>query len=696
MQLPSGVTASDVKIAVGTTDVTSKFSLRGGALVGLVTSLPVGESTVTATTSAGLPGITVVLATAKVTNHDRNGPIISGPQQTPFICQTAEFRLPDGSMLGASQDPNCNAPTNVMYVYKAGNVAGFLGFKPYNPAGPLPADMSKTTTSDGRTVNYILRVETGTINRAIYQFSVLYDPATEPAPSPLTSYQGWNRKIVYIFGGNAASGYIQGAHWLADTSSTLGHPAYSEDDKLSAGFAVLGSTLNVFGNAENDVLSAETVSMVKEKFIKTFGAPIYTMGWGGSGGSMQQHLIANNYPGLLDGLTPTSSFPDLHTLVMSGADCYLMDRAINASGLTWTDAQKTAASGYNTWSTCTSFAAQNFAPGWMQATRTSGLALNLGFGLVVDTNNCSLSIPANLLYDPVSNKTGARCDVYSATKNLFGVDPATGYAARAYDNVGVLYGLAAFQSGAITGDQFVALNELVGGYDSDGNLQSQRTTGNATALNNLYEFGRINDGSNLGAIPIFDYRTDAELTGNVHDNVRTMTTRARIARSSGTSENHVVWRGTATTSGTFIPTALSKMDEWLTNIAKDTHSYPSQAAKAAANKPAGLVDTCFPAAGPPIQEVADPNNGGQCGAVLPYYRDPRMVAGGPLTDDILKCQLKPLVRGDFSTLSDAQFARLSSVFSDGVCDYSKPGVGMKPLKGMWLSYPSPGVAVPLQ
>ena len=51
--------------------------------------------------------------------------------------------------------------------------------------------------------------------------------------------------------------------------------------------------------------------MVKEHFIEAYGAPKFTIGWGGSGGSYQQHHIADGYPGLLDGIMPARSFPDL-------------------------------------------------------------------------------------------------------------------------------------------------------------------------------------------------------------------------------------------------------------------------------------------------------------------------------------------------------------------------------------------------
>ena len=58
---------------------------------------------------------------------------------------------------------------------------------------------------------------------------------------------------------------------------------------------------------------------------------------------------------------------------------------------------------------------------------------------------------------------------------------------------------------------------------------------------------------------------------------------------------------------------------------------------------------------------------------------PRQVAGGPRAEDVLKCQLKPLLRADYAagTFTDPQWARLQAVFTDGVCDWSKPGVGQQ-------------------
>jgi hypothetical protein len=63
---------------------------------------------------------------------------------------------------------------------------------------------------------------------------------------------------------------------------------------------------------------------------------------------------------------------------------------------------------------------------------------------------------------------------------------------------------------------------------------------------------------------------------------------------------------------------------------------------------------------------------------LKPHASPRQVAGGPITEDILKCQLKAFNSADYPGLSDAQLTRLMAAFPDGVCDWSKPGIGQQP------------------
>ncbi len=65
-----------------------------------------------------------------------------------------------------------------------------------------------TTTTEGKTVPYIVRREMGTINRAVYSIAFLHEPGT-PLPSPWAAGT-WNGRLVYTFGGGVAAGYHQG------------------------------------------------------------------------------------------------------------------------------------------------------------------------------------------------------------------------------------------------------------------------------------------------------------------------------------------------------------------------------------------------------------------------------------------------------------------------------------------------------
>jgi hypothetical protein len=62
---------------------------------------------------------------------------------------------------------------------------------------------------------------------------------------------------------------------------------------------------------------------------------------------------------------------------------------------------------------------------------------------------------------------------------------------------------------------------------------------------------------------------------------------------------------------------------------------------------------------------------------------PRQVAGGPRSEDVLKCQLKPFNAADYPSImfTAPQLTRLQAVFAGGVCDWSKPGVGQEPAVG---------------
>ena len=590
-------------------------------------------------------------------NHPRAGPVFSGPHQKPFVCET------ERAGQSPPLDADCNMKTRTDYYYKSTDPPPVgdrsdapraipRGFKPLDPSAPQPADLARTTTTAGETVDYVVRLETGTINRAIYQIAFLHEPG-RPLPDPWTDSERWNGGLVYRFGGGCRAGYRQGRV----------RSALLDDASLSLGFAVAASSLNVFGNNCDDVISAETMMMVKEHFIESFGTPVHTIGVGGSGGSMQQHLIAQNYPELLDGIIPSASYPDIVTLVPPVTDCSLLARAFEKSEHIWTDDQRTAVSGFATWKTCESWMG-SFSPGLIQP------------------GNCDSAIPEDQIYDPELRPDGVRCGVHDNQVNVYGRDPSTGLARRTLDNVGVQYGMIAFQSGRISAAQFLELNENVGGYDADGNFVAERSVADPEALSIAYRTGRVNlGGGSLGSIPIIDARRYRDPDGNIHDRVRTFVMGARLQRANGSAANRVVL-----TNATSEVNLVGLMHQWLDNIASD-NSKGSAVEKIARNKPAELADACWMADGERIGEPASFGEAERCNQAYPAHGDPRIAAGAPLANDILKCALKPVdPKGYQQSLTGDELMQLKAIFPEGVCDYSRPGVKQGALQETWLRY----------
>ena len=64
-----------------------------------------------------------------------------------------------------------------------------------------------------------------------------------------------------------------------------------------------------------------------------------------------------------------------------------------------------------------------------------------------------------------------------------------------------------------------------------------------------------------------------------------------------------------------------------------------------------------------------------------------MVAGEPLANNVLKCRLKSIQTDDYHVpFTSAQRAQLKEAFPQGVCDFSKPGVGQVPTEGTFPSF----------
>ena len=77
---------------------------------------------------------------------------------------------------------------------------------------------------------------------------------------------------------------------------------------------------------------------------------------------------------------------------------------------------------------------------------------------------------------------------------------------------------------------------------------------------------------------------------------------------------------------------------------------------------------------------------------LQKHASPRQVAGGALTENLLKCQLKPLNTAEYlpATFTAEQLTRLYGAFPDGVCDWTKPGAGQQPARSPLTFAAGPG------
>ena len=668
--VPSGVAPADVRVGVNGRDATAAFRPDAGTgrLVGMVDGLRLGANEVSVTLGDA-PAASLTLR-----NHPAHGPVFSGPHEQPFVCETEAFELPSGETLGAPLDEHCSIPRRVDYAYRA---VGAETLTPLPDPALLPAHVALTTTLSGREVPYVVRIETGTANRAVYQIAMLHAPGAGHAdPDPWTASPGWNGRLIYTFGGGCVNG------WYRQGARTGG---VTDDVMLRQGYAVASASLNVYGNNCNDVLAAETMMLVKERFVEAYGPPRYTIGWGCSGGSYQNHQIADNYPGLLDGIIPGCSFPDVGfgTIPMV-TDARLLDRYFReTAAVAFTEEEQRAVAGFLTLATMPN--------------------VSRNAGRVQVGEFCPDVLPEHLQYHPTGNPDGARCDVYSHYVNIYGRDAETGFARRPLDNTGVQYGLAALNDGVITTTQFLDLNRRIGGYDQDGRFQGERTAADPEAVRLAYETGRLTSGGGgLSETPIIDYRaySDDRENGDVHVRYHSFSMRERLRKANGRTDNHVMLveddrHGLYSSSSPVLRGALADMDRWLANLAADS-SDDSRIERLVRARPPELTDACWSRDENPTRIVEEQVRGsGRCESLYPSAPGPREVAGAPLASDIVKCRTKPVDPSHYAvTFSAEEEAELRSIFAGGVCDWTQPGVGQTGLRGTWLAFAKDRASAP--
>lgn len=671
VQLPRYARKRDVVVRLNGADVTDQLSAdsSGAKLTGLVSGMREGKNRVTVgdRRQSGWQHA----GSLEVVNYPISGEMF-GPHQRPWICET------EASGLGAPPAAGpCMGATKYEWFYRS--TSGAL--LPL-PAGPLPADVATTTTIDGTTVKYIVRVESGTINESIYRIAILDDPSnpvrapwspTGKKPSP-----GWNGKLFYHFVGGAAAGFRSGRN-SATNAINVSDTISTRDEPLRLGFAVATATRNVFGTGADEVVSAETVMMVKERFIEQYGVPKYTVSLGSSGGAMQQQLIAHNYPGLFDAITPVRNYPDVMSVSVDVIDCGLLNNFFSKNPANWPADRRAKVDGY-----AIDPRGRTNCDGW----------LRFSFDWPGPTDGFDDVVAEALRYNAASNPGGARGTLQDGSVNSMGINPLTGFARTYYDNIGVQYGLKALNQGAITVTEFLDLNESIGGIDVDANPVPSRSQGDLIGIKHAYRHGRINDGENM-TLPIIQYRNYVDFQADIHSFHRSRSMLERMKKANGTTDNVARWTMPQNGTVNFMRMALLAHDEWQRNIAADS-APGSYAQKVVRNRPASLKNQCWDDAGVTHDHPFDTSDPGLCNTQFPVHDDPRIAAGGPTAGDILKCLLKPVRLSDYNvSFSTAEWARLQAIFPQGVCDWSKPGVEQRPLKDAWLAFPKPGHAVRL-
>ena len=733
ISVPHNVPLHQVKVLLNGADVTAAFRTDAAArtMRGVVTGLRDGTNELIADSNGrgnGRPR-----AKLTITNHPRGGPVLLGSQTQPWICATptgspAVGDTPATNPSGLTTlavDAQCNIATEYKLFYRTkvpGCTTGLPDPVPPSPTqatncfqpyvvGVTPNDLvAQTTTTHGKTVPYIVRVERGTMNRGIYDIVVLFDP-TNPTPwTALSPQPQWNGKVLHSFGASTGQPRLQ---FRTEQN-------WADNAALSRGFMVVDNSLTDSLYNSNRTLNAETLMMMKEHIVDTYGEIASMIGNGCSGGSIQQNTAASIFPGLLDGIQPSCDYPDSISTGLEVVDCVLLvnfyagtDWGLQMSGkpLAEIQAKKAAINGHldhrgcQSWNNAFGFNNKpgNYVPTLVIDQNTGAMA-----PVGAPRNNCLL--PATRVYEPVTNPNGTRCGDADLSAAVWGTTagiPAGSLRARQTgDNVGIQYGLRALLRGPtapagdlrwITPEEFVLLNEKIGGVDADSNRRAERSTADLPALDIAYRAGIVSSGAHLGMLPIIDSRGWDEQ--GIHYIWRSFAERARIeADNGGNHGNQVMWRygtgllpGTAAQVTAVTVRSLLTMNTWLDNLnvvaPKDTLNSPRTQGEVIVGKPADAVDFCFLSTDPtfttPVFDMTVCDNDAPQAdgrGRLAKRASPRQVAGGPLAENILKCQLKPLSRADYPGIDfgDALWARLQAAFPGGVCDWSLSGVGQQP------------------
>src|SRR5690606_19712000 len=115
-----GVSLGAVRVTVNGRNVTKAFEVSSdGKVRGLVTRMRLGKNEVVARAKGAKPG------RVTITNHPNGGPVFSGPQIQPWVCQRSAV------------DEQCNQPPRYSFHYKSSSDGQWKAYDPANPPGDV-------------------------------------------------------------------------------------------------------------------------------------------------------------------------------------------------------------------------------------------------------------------------------------------------------------------------------------------------------------------------------------------------------------------------------------------------------------------------------------------------------------------------------------------------------------------------------
>lgn len=640
------------------------------------------------------------------------GPIdslYSGNRQYPFYCMTIPSELGQPvvdnqqglgvpvytsvddkkRVIGYSKD--CSLPSQLSYFM----IDAALNVTRVN------TDRLDLLDSDKR----LFRIEQGTINRFIYTIVVPID-ANEIGDRLAKSK--WNQKLIYQFNGGSGIGYRQGKQRAQRVMQR-------QAQQLLDGYAVIASSGNRTSYTYNMLLAEDTARRVKNHFVSLYGEPLYTVGIGGSGGGLAQYLIGQNSEGILDGLIPLYSYPDMITQTTYALDCDLLNNYF-----TFRARSRSAWNDWNRRQLIEGMNALNDFPqkvGYMQPVnqlmagfipslpKGNSECINGYFGLSTFINNPRQGFLRSFYHPDVVEQT--KWSYWQDMKHLLGEDNK-GYGLTTWDNVGVQYGLNALVDGQISLVEFLDINRKIGGWKSQQDMEAERIAtpfgsklpiwlslwgnqnitelengvaarhaGDIAAMQAAYRWGQVFIGKI--DLPILDVRHYLEDELDMHHMSASFYSRIRIEEANGHANNHVIW--VSHKDYTPLKEAFAVMDEWILNKVDNTLEGTIQ------SKPIGLSDQCFDSTGQVMASGKDVFNGqwnrksdGSCQKTYPMYSTSRIQAGGTWSGDIFKCKLVPvevaMVNGVYGNIDvSLVLDELEEIFPDGVCDYQQGDQG---------------------